>query len=43
MNLWKKLQDPYALVGQGFVFGGLLFWTTRADASALLLAMRHVF
>jgi hypothetical protein len=32
----KKLQSPFALVGQGFIGGGLLFWTTRADASSLL-------
>jgi len=35
-EFWKKLQSPFALVAQGFVAGGLLFWTTRADASSLL-------
>ncbi len=27
MNLKKKLQNPFALVGQGFVAGAILFWT----------------
>ena len=31
MKLWKKLQNPYALVAQGFVVGGFLFFATRAD------------
>ena len=26
MKLLKKLQNPFVLVGQGFVFGGLLFF-----------------
>lgn len=34
MNVWKKLQNPFALVVQGFVVGGLLFWTTQGQASA---------
>jgi hypothetical protein len=34
MNLLKKLQNPYALVLQGFLVGGLLFWTTQGDAAA---------
>jgi hypothetical protein len=34
VNVWKKLQNPYALVLQGFLVGGLLFWTTQGDASA---------
>lgn len=33
---WKKLQSPLALVAQGFLAGGLLFWTTRADAASFL-------
>ena len=33
MNVWKKLQNPFALVVQGFVVGGLLFWTTQGEAS----------
>jgi len=32
----KKLQNPFALVGQGFLAGGLLLWTTQANASGLL-------
>ena len=29
MSNWKKkLQNPFALVGQGFVVGVLLFWAT---------------
>lgn len=37
--MWKKLQNPFVLVGQGFLAGGLLFWTTRADAAAILSAL----
>jgi len=29
MRNWKKkIQNPFALVGQGFVVGVLLFWAT---------------
>ena len=28
MNLKKKLQNPFALVAQGFVAGAILFWST---------------
>ena len=29
MSNWKKkLQNPFALVGQGFLVGVLLFWVT---------------
>jgi hypothetical protein len=28
----KKLQNPYALVLQGFILGGLLFATTQGEA-----------
>lgn len=31
MNIWKKLQNPFVLVGQGFVLGGILFFATHAD------------
>jgi hypothetical protein len=31
--LLKKLQDPFALVLQGFVIGGLLFWATQGEAT----------
>ena len=36
MDIKKKLQNPFALVAQGFVVGAILFWTTapaEADAS----------
>ena len=33
MNVLKKLQNPFALVVQGFVVGGVLFWTTQGQAS----------
>ena len=33
VNMLKKLQNPYALVVQGFLVGGLLFWTTQGDAA----------
>jgi hypothetical protein len=35
----EKLLNPFALVFQGFVAGGLLFWTTQADASSFLAAI----
>jgi hypothetical protein len=31
MSVWKKLQNPYALVGQGFVLGGLIFFATNGE------------
>jgi hypothetical protein len=34
VKVWNKLQNPFALVVQGFVVGGLLFWTTQGQASA---------
>ena len=33
VKFWKKLQNPFALVVQGFFVGGLLFWTTQGQAS----------
>ena len=33
MNVLKKLQHPLALVVQGFIAGGVLFWTTQGQAS----------
>ena len=33
VNLLKQLQNPYALVLQGFLVGGLLFWTTQGEAT----------
>lgn len=35
-TLRKKLQHPFALVAQGFFVGGVLFWTTQAEAASLL-------
>ena len=32
MNFWKKLQNPFVLVGQGFVLGGVLFFATHAES-----------
>ena len=29
MNIWKKLQNPFALVGQGFVVGALLLLVSQ--------------
>ena len=34
MKLWKKLQNPYALVAQGFVLGGLIFLATHTESVA---------
>ena len=34
MKLWKKLQNPYALVAQGFVLGGLIFLATHGESVA---------
>jgi hypothetical protein len=33
VNLLKKLQNPFALVLQGFVVGGLLFWAAQGEAT----------
>jgi hypothetical protein len=35
-TLRKKLQNPFALVAQGFLVGGALFWTTQAEAASFL-------
>jgi hypothetical protein len=43
MRIWSKLQNPFALVVQGFAAGGLLFWTTRADAASLLTFLHLSF
>lgn len=39
MKLSDKLQNPFALVAQGFVVGGVLFWTTTVKAAPLLTAL----
>jgi hypothetical protein len=33
VKVLNKLQNPFALVVQGFLVGGLLFWTTQGQAS----------
>jgi hypothetical protein len=40
VKLLKQLQNPFALVVQGFVIGGLLFWTTQGEAT-LRPAVQH--
>jgi hypothetical protein len=32
MNVLKKLQNPFALAGQGFVLGGILFFATHSSS-----------
>ena len=32
MNVLKKLQNPFALAGQGFVAGGILFFATHSSS-----------
>jgi hypothetical protein len=32
VNVLKRLQHPAALVFQGFIVGGVLFWTTQGQA-----------
>jgi len=34
VTVLKKLQHPLALVFQGFILGGVLFWTTQGEAAA---------
>jgi hypothetical protein len=31
--LLKKLQNPFALVLQGFLVGGLVFWAAQGEAA----------
>ncbi len=31
-KMWTKLQNPFVLVAQGFVIGGLMLWTAQGDA-----------
>ena len=38
VNVLKKLQHPVALVVQGFIAGGVLFWTTQGQASPAVTA-----
>ena len=32
MKILKKLQNPFVLVGQGFVLGGILFFATHPES-----------
>ena len=32
MKYRKKLQNPFVLVGQGFVLGGILFFATHSES-----------
>ena len=32
MKYRKRLQNPFVLVGQGFVLGGILFFATHTDS-----------
>lgn len=38
MTFWKKLQNPFALVGQGFVLGGILFFAFHGTSEASVAA-----
>lgn len=31
-KMWTKLQNPFVLVAQGFIIGGLMLLTTQGDA-----------
>lgn len=33
MNLWSKLKSPFAMALQGFVAGGILFFTLQPVAA----------
>jgi hypothetical protein len=41
MKLRKRLQNPFALVGQGFVLGGILFFATHAESLLASPAPAH--
>ena len=32
MNYWKRLQNPFVLVGQGFVLGGIMFFAAHPES-----------
>ena len=34
MNIKKKLLNPFVLIGQGFVAGAILFYSTAAEPPA---------
>jgi len=33
VHIWKKLQNPFALVVQGFLIGGLFVWASQSGAT----------
>jgi len=33
VTIWKRLQNPFALVVQGFLVGGLFVWATQSGAT----------
>jgi hypothetical protein len=33
-KVWRKLRNPYALVAQGFILGGLLFFAINGESIA---------
>ena len=41
MKLWKRLQNPFVLVGQGFVLGGIVFFATHAESLLASPAPAH--
>ena len=34
MKFWKRLQNPFFLIGQGFLVGAALFFATQPDPAA---------
>jgi hypothetical protein len=42
MKFWKKLQNPYALVAQGFVLGGMIFFATHGESIAAPAALELI-
>ena len=32
MKIWSKLQNPFVLVGQGFLLGGIFFFATHSSS-----------
>lgn len=42
MKVWKKLQNPFVLVGQGFVLGGALFFGLHGVGEAQPVAQPSV-
>jgi len=38
VSVLNKLKNPFVLVGEGFIVGALVFWTSRAEAASSLLS-----